>query len=253
MRNIALRLAYDGTHFAGSQWQRNGRSVQGELETAWSQLTQEQHRFIFSGRTDAGVHAQGQVANIRTETVHTLVTLQRALNALLPHDIAVLEVWEAASNFHARYSAQWRWYRYLMDPALVTLPMLRHYVVHVPYPLDVAAMQAALVVLHGEHDFAAFAGASHHQGSTIRWCERALCTHIEMFGRPLIAVDLVASGFLRHMVRTLVGTLLLVGRGQLTPEGFEQVLNGRNRQQAGPTAAAHGLTLMAVGYPEDRV
>jgi tRNA pseudouridine38-40 synthase len=251
MRNIAVRLAYDGTSFVGSQWQLHGRSVQGEVEAAWTQLTQESPRFTFAGRTDAGVHAQGQVANVHTNTHHNCAVVQRALNAILPHDIAVLDVWEAPPGFHARKGASQRWYRYLVDTGAVALPMLRLYAVHVPLSLDVERMQQALRVLHGQHDFAAFAKVSHDNRSTVRTCYQAQCHMVEYYQRPLLAIDIVANGFLHHMVRNVVGTLLLVGQGHLSAGAFEQILNERDRRQAGPTAAAHGLTLMAVGYPED--
>ncbi|NJN65323.1 MAG: tRNA pseudouridine(38-40) synthase TruA [Chloroflexaceae bacterium] len=248
MRNIALRLAYDGTHFAGSQWQRNGRSVQGELEAAWFRLTQEPRRLVLAGRTDAGVHALGQVANVRTETHHPVAVVQRALNALLPPDVAVVEGWEAEADFHARLSAAWRWYRYLIDDAPVAVPLLRHMVWHAGRALDGAAMQAAMGVLPGTHDFAAFASVGPEQGTTVRCCFRAECRRVRWLGRSLLAVDLVANAFVRRMVRAVVGTLLLVGDGRMTPGEFAQVLASRERQRAGPTAAAHGLTLMAVGY-----
>lgn len=252
MRNIAMRLAYDGTHFVGSQWQPTGRSIQGELEAAWAQLTQEERRFTLSGRTDSGVHAQGQVANILTETHHSVATVQRACNALLPDDVAVLEVWDADIGFHARRSAVWRWYRYVIDAAPVPMPLLRHRAVHVRGPLDRAAMHEALLCLPGQHDFAAFTSVQ-QPGSTVRHCRYARCGTLvcACTGRSLVVIDLVANAFLRHMVRAIVGTLLLVGRAQMTPAAFAQVLAGRDRRQAGPTAAAHGLMLMAVGYTEE--
>lgn len=252
MRNIALQLAYDGTDFVGSQWQNNGRSVQGEVEGAWSRFAQEQKRFVFSGRTDAGVHALGQVANVRTETLHTLATMQRGLNALLPSDVVILEVQEVPFDFHARHSAVQRAYRYLIDNGPVTLPILRHCVLHVSQSLDLIAMQSAVKGLLGQHDFAAFTSSLSAQRSTVRRCYRADCGMIELFGHSFIAVDLVANAFLHHMVRAIIGTLLLVGHGRLSPDDFRNVLASRDRRRAGPTAAAHGLTLMAVGYP-DRV
>src|SRR5437867_10115078 len=166
MRNITLRIEYDGTDFVGSQWQNNGRSVQGELEGAWEQLTQERRRVNLAGRTDAGAHARGQVASVRTETRHDLATIQRGLNAILPEDVAVLEAWEVAYEFHARHSAIRRDYRYLIDNGPAGSPLLRRHAVHVPQPLNVAAMSAALEMLLGTHDFAAFAGAGQAEGST---------------------------------------------------------------------------------------
>ncbi len=251
MRNIALWIAYDGTHFVGSQLQASGRSVQGVLEQAWAQLTQEQRRFVLSGRTDAGVHAQGQVANVHTETRYALHTIQRALNALLPSDVSALNVQEAPPSFHARYSAIRRTYRYLIDNAPVRLPFLRHYALHITGSLDQAAMREALAYLPGEHDFAAFASVSSSQVNTVRQCYSAQCSTIEMLGRPLIAVDIAANAFLYHMVRTIIGTVILVGQGRMQPEEFGRVLAERNRRHAGPTASACGLTLMAVEYPPE--
>lgn len=253
MSNIALRLAYDGTDFVGSQWQQSGRSVQGEIEGAWAGFAQEQRRFVFAGRTDAGVHAQGQVANVRTETRHDVATIQRGMNALLPQDIVVVAAWEVDYEFHARYDAVRREYRYLIGNEPVLLPMLRNYVLHVAQPLDLEAMQAALAFLPGRHDFAAFTSMSPAQGSTVRNCYHASCGMVELFGQPVIGIDLAANAFLQHMVRTIIGTLLLVGRGRMRPAQFGQVLTGRDRRQAGPTAAPHGLILMSVEYPPDGV
>src|SRR5688500_16722732 len=141
MRNIALRIEYDGTDFVGSQWQNNGRSVQGELEGAWEQLTQDRRRVNMAGRTDAGVHARGQVANVRTETELDLATLKRGLNAILPEDIGVLEAWEVDHDFHARHTAVRRDYRFLIDRGPVASPLLRRQAIHSPRPVDAVAMQ----------------------------------------------------------------------------------------------------------------
>jgi len=247
MRNIALRIQYDGTDFVGSQWQANGRSVQGALEEAWEQLTRQRQRFTLSGRTDAGVHALGQVANVRTETGHDLRTIQRGMNAHLPDDVAVVEVWEAPDTFHARHSATRREYRYLLQPGPCELPVLRRLVVHVEYDLDGAAINQALQVLLGSHDFAAFAAGS-PDGSTVRTCCMACCQPVELFGHALLAVDLAANGFLHHMVRNIVGTMLLVGSGRLESSQVAAILASRDRRRAGRTAPAHGLYLMKVVY-----
>ncbi len=251
MRNVALRLAYDGSGFVGSQWQAQGRSVQGVVEEGWQRLTSEQRRFTFAGRTDAGVHAQGQVVNVRTDSALPLATLQRGLNALLPRDVAVGAVWEAEPTFHARFWARRRWYRYLADVGDVPVPWLRSFVAHVGGGLDIAAMHAALQVLVGEHDFASFGSAGSGGATTVRHCFAAGCDWVDMAGRPVLAFDMVASGFLRRMVRTIVGTVLLVGRGRLDIAAIEQILRGCDRRLAGPTAAAHGLILMDVVYGED--
>jgi len=248
MRNVALRIEYDGTDFAGSQWQTNGRTIQQELEKAWEQLTQERRRINLAGRTDAGVHARGQVANMLTETRLDLPTLQRGLCALLPPDVAVLEAWEVPLDFHARHAATRRDYRFMIDNGRVASPLLRHHAIHIARQLDVAAMHSALAVLLGTHDFAAFAGSG-QAGSTVRTCYQASCQTIEVWGQPLISIDLAANGFLRHMVRNIVGTLLLVGEQKIGKEQFAAVLASRERQKAGQTAPAHGLYLMSVSYP----
>jgi len=248
MRNVALRIEYDGTDFVGSQWQNNGRSIQGELEGAWEQLTQDRRRVNLAGRTDAGVHARGQVANVRTETRLDLATLKRGLNALLPEDVGVLDVWEVDNDFHARHTAIRRDYRFLIDQGPVASPLLRRHAIHSPQPVDVAAMQMALNVLLGTHDFVAFAGGV-QEGPTVRTCYLAECQTAELWGQPLLAIDLAANAFLRHMVRNIVGTLLLVGEGKLNAAGFAGILAGRDRRKAGRTAPAHGLYLMSVSYP----
>jgi len=248
MRNFALRLEYDGTDFVGSQWQSNGRSVQGELEGAWEQLTQDRRRVNMAGRTDAGVHARGQVANVHSETKLDLATLKRGLNAILPKDVAVREVWEADHDFHARHTAIRRDYRFLIDVGMVASPLLRRQAIHNPRPVDVAAMQKALNTLLGTHDFGAFAGGL-QEGSTVRTCYLASCQLVDLWGQSLLTVDLAANAFLRHMVRNIVGTLLLVGEGKLDAAGFAAILAGRDRRKAGRTAPAHGLYLMSVSYP----
>ncbi|MFQ3661690.1 MAG: tRNA pseudouridine(38-40) synthase TruA [Chloroflexaceae bacterium] len=249
MRNIALLLAYDGTDFVGSQFQNQGRSVQGALEGAWEELTRETRRFTLAGRTDAGVHAHGQVAGVRSETRHSTATLMRGMNALLPDDVRVLAVREVSAEFHARRSAVRRDYRYLIDNGPVPLPTLRHLALHVEQPLDVMAMAEALALLEGTHDFAAFTAPSAEQKSTVRTVHQARLREVELLGRPLIAVDLAANAFLQHMVRVIVGTVLQVGRGRMGVTEFRQVLEGRDRKAAGPTAAPHGLILMSVSYP----
>jgi tRNA pseudouridine38-40 synthase len=247
-RNIALELEYDGTQLVGSQFQTSGRTVQGELEGAWSRFSGEQIRWNFAGRTDAGVHARGQVVNARTASQQPLETVQRALNALLPQDIAVRRAWDVPYEFHARYSAVRRDYRYLLLMGRWRSPLLQNRAVHIDQPLDVGAMAQALDALVGVHDFAAF--GSTPDGPTVRECFVATCGEIEENGTRLIAIDLAASGFLRHMVRTIVGTLVLIGRGKLAVTEMARILASRDRDQAGPTAPPHGLYLMSVTYPD---
>lgn len=249
MRNIALVLEYDGTSLLGSQFQAQGRTVQGELEAAWHRFTGETLRWQFAGRTDTGVHALGQVANTRTETRHEIATIQRALNALLPHDIGVRRAWDVPYRFHARYSATRRAYRYLLFCDQWRSPLLRHQALHVEGQLNLAAMGEAAQALVGVHDFVAL--GSTPDGPTVRECFWATCGEVELFGRRLIAIDVAANGFLRHMVRTIVGTLLLIGQDRKPSSWMVEILSSRDRSQAGPTAPPHGLYLMSVTYPED--
>jgi tRNA pseudouridine38-40 synthase len=249
MRNIALLLAYDGTDFIGSQWQNQGRSIQGALEAAWEELNQDRRRFTLAGRTDAGVHAHGQVANVRGETRHPLKTVVRGMNALLPDDVRILAAREVDAEFHARYSAIRRDYRYLLEVGPAPLPTLRRLALHVEGRLDLTGMAEALPQLEGTHDFAAFTVQSPQQKTTVRTVHTARLSEIELLGRRLVAIDLAANAFLQHMVRVIVGTILLVGRGRMTAAELRRVLERRDRKAAGPTAAAHGLTLTAVSYP----
>lgn len=248
MKNVALRIEYDGTDFVGSQWQKNGRSVQGEIEGAWEQLTQERQRVTLSGRTDSGVHALGQVANVRTGTRLEPETIQRGLNAILPEDVAVHAAWYVPMDFHARHSAIRRDYRYLIDHSPVESPLARRHVVHVPKRLDTTAMQAGLAHFEGTHDFAAFTVAA-FEGTTVRTCFLARCSHVEWLGRELIAIDIAANAFLQHMVRNIVGTVIQIGEGRMDPAAISTILAGRDRRKAGRTAPAHGLYLTAVSYP----
>ncbi len=242
-------LEYDGTGFAGSQFQGTARTVQGELERAWSSLTGEAIRWNFAGRTDAGVNARGQVANGRTASRHSTATVQRALNALLPEDLAVREVWEVPWSFHARFSATRRDYRYVILNRRYRSPLERRRALHVPEPLDEVAMHQAVRLLLGEHDFRAFGSVEH--GGTVRHCYHATCYATDVDDHRMIYVELAANGFLRHMVRSVVGTLLLVGRGRQAPGTVEEILARRERAAAGPTAPPHGLYLESVRYGEE--
>lgn len=249
MRSIALTIEYDGTDFAGSQFQDGPRTVQGELESTWRRFTGEAVRWTFAGRTDSGVHARGQVVSVRTETRHSLATVTRALNALLPGDIGVRAAYEVGEQFHARFSAWRREYRYVILNEPLSSPLLRRYALHVPDALNVDAMEQGVRTLLGVHDFAAFGTVA--QGSTVRHCFDARCYRMERNGRQLIEIELAANGFLRHMVRAVVGTLLLVGRERLAVEDVARILASRDRAAAGSTAAPHGLYLEAVRYPPE--
>lgn len=248
MRNLAFQLAYDGTHFVGSQSQKTGRTIQDEVERAWQRFTGETRRWTLAGRTDAGVHANGQVANVLTETAHALTTVQRALNALLPPDVVVREVWDVETEFHARFSATRRDYCYTILHERWGVPSLRSTTWHIATRLDLAAMQQAAALLVGEHDFAAFGVVD--AGPTTRRCESAGWRTTERDGHPLVVFEVAANGFLRHMVRALVGMLVEVGRGNVSISGFGDILASCERNRATQTAPPQGLNLMRITYPE---
>ena len=236
-------VAYDGTDYRGFQRQVNAPTVQAALEAALAQVTQETIAILAAGRTDAGVHAAGQVIAFDTAWRHGLDDLQRALNAVLSADIAVQDVVEVAPRFHPRFDARSRRYRYTLYNAPVPWPLARRYSLHVASPLDLAAMRRAVQALVGEHDFAAF-GQPPQGEVTVR---RVLVA--EWNGEPpRLTFDIEANAFLYRMVRSIVGTLLQVGRGRLGVEEFAAVLASRDRSRAGPTVPPHGLCLVEVRY-----
>jgi tRNA pseudouridine38-40 synthase len=236
-------VAYDGTEYGGFQRQANAFAVQEALEDALAQVTQEEIRLWAAGRTDAGVHALGQAIAFDTAWRHPVSDLQRALNAVLPEDVAVRALDVCAPDFHPRYDAQSRCYRYKIYQGAVRCPFCRRYSLHIAYPLDVALMEQAAQCLVGVHDFAAF-GRSPTGGATVREVFRAQWRE----DPPYLYFDVEGNAFLYRMVRSIVGTLLQVGYGKLDAGGFEAVLASRDRSQSGPVAPPHGLYLMEVKY-----
>jgi len=238
-------VAYDGTGYHGFQRQapEYEPTIQGELERALTKIGQPEVTVLGSGRTDAGVHAIGQVIAFDVGWRHAADALQRALNATLPGDIAVLDLTEAAPDFHPRYHAVSREYVYTIYNAPMRHPLWRLYALHVAEPLDASAMDVAAAMLAGEHDFAAF-GQPTAGEVTIRRMMRAEC-RVEP---PLVRVELEANGFLYRMVRSLVGTLLAVGRGAMKPEQLGDVLDSRDRSRAAAVVPPHGLCLTRVSY-----
>lgn len=237
-------VEYDGTDFHGFQIQLDQRTVQREIEKALASATQEEIRIKAAGRTDAGVHALGQVIAFKTSWKHSLEDLQRALNAILPQDIAVREVAPAVEDFHPRFSAISREYRYSIWNAPVHSPLVCRFAYHYPRPLDVALMNEACSYLIGTHDFSSFGGATGKGGSTVRTLHQAQCTREDNF----VYVNLVANAFLRHMVRRIVGSLLKVGSGELAPSDFEGILAARNPALVKVSAPPQGLCLVKVDY-----
>ena len=241
-----LLLEYDGADFEGWQAQPSGhRTVQGTLETALQRVTGERVRVTGAGRTDAGVHAEGQVASVALSGAAEPERLQRALNGVLPADLAVRGLEAAADAFDARRDATGKLYRYSVWNAPVPAPLRRRRALWLRRPLDLPAMRRAAADLVGSHDFRSFRAA----GSSVRTSVRTL-RRLEVRGEAGGAVELwfEGSGFLRYMVRNLVGTLLEVGSGRRDPGGMPVLLAARDRARAGPTAPAHGLTLVEVSY-----
>jgi tRNA pseudouridine38-40 synthase len=248
--NYKLLIQYDGTDFHGWQVQENDRTIQGELERVISTLEGEPVRVIGSGRTDAGVHADGQVANVILHKPFTPLKLQKAINGNIWRDIRIMNVEEAADEFHARFSAKEKTYIYRVINAPVMSPFWRRFAHHEGRPLDVARMNDAARLFLGEHDWTAFASA-HTDGEskvrdvrrfniTSKWDERARAAVIEF--------EITANGFLRYMVRSIVGTLIEVGRGERELDSVETAIRTGDRKHAGTTATAKGLTLHRVQY-----
>jgi tRNA pseudouridine38-40 synthase len=255
MRVRAL-VAYDGTDYSGFQRQLDVPTVQQTLETTLAQVTQQSVTVWAAGRTDAGVHALGQVIAFDTSWRHSVADLQRAMNAVLPRDIAVREMEGVASDFHPRYDARSRLYRYRVHNASVRSPLARRCSLHVPYPLDAALMQRAAHALVGEHDFATFGQAP--QGDvTVRrvfsaeW-HRESQQSIGFNGAggwgKFLSLDIEANAFLYRMVRSVVGTLLDVGQGRMSVGAFEEAFASCDRSRAGKTVAPQGLCLVRVDY-----
>ncbi len=248
-RNWRLVLEYDGTEFAG--WQRqpgSARTVQGVLESAFARVSAGAVVVTGAGRTDAGVHAEGQVASVRAATRLDPITLHRALNALLPRDVAVVSLDPAPDSFHARRAARSKRYVYRVWAHPIRSPLRERFELWIPEPLDLGAVREASTRLLGTHDFASFCAA----GSAVRTTVRTV-THVEWCGTipGALGFTVEGPGFLRHMVRNLVGTLLEVGRGRRAPGWIGELLALRDRTLAGPTAPARGLTLVRVddGFP----
>lgn len=243
--HLGAVVEYDGTRYAGFQRQKREITVQEEIERAFGSVTQEQAKIVGAGRTDAGVHATGQVISFSTGWKRSLSELQRALNALLPLDIAILKLSEVPLDFHARKSALSRRYRYTIFNRSVRSSLSRLYAYHWVGELDLEAMKEALESLMGVHDFASF-GRARPGGSTRREMLEVDCRREGDY----IYIDLVANAFLKRMVRSIVGTLLLVGRGEMSPQGFKDILEAKDRSRGGDPLPAHGLCLTKVSYPQ---
>ena len=251
MRSVQLTLAYDGTDYAGWQLQPGQPTVQAALEEALARVTGQQIRVVASGRTDAGVHARGQVVSLQLSGEMTAAVLQRALNAELPADVAVLEASDAPAGFHAIRDAIRKRYRYLLHDGPVRAVFERRYLWHWPTRLDADAMQRAARPLVGEHDFSSFESKGAERSTSVRRVSELTVRRGAGEGADTIEVEIEADGFLYNMVRAIVGTLTEVGRGARPETWPAKVLQATDRSQAGPTAPPQGLCLMGVEYGKE--
>jgi tRNA pseudouridine38-40 synthase len=249
MRNLKLTLAYDGSEFAGWQVQPDDVTIQGTLASAIGRITGESVLPQGSGRTDAGVHALAQVATFATESSVPTPNFVKALNDILPPSVRVLEVAEAAADFHARKSARGKTYRYRIFRAAICPPFLARYVWHYPYPLNEQAMMRAAGFVEGEQDFTSFAAVDPERGrdAPVSNVRQIFSSHWERQADEFV-YTVTGSGFLHHMVRNLMGTFILVGKATLQPKDMTRILEARNRSAAGATAPANGLYLVKVEY-----
>ena len=248
--NYKLLIQYDGTDFHGWQVQNNDRTIQGELERVIGTLEDAEVKVVGSGRTDAGVHAEGQVANVFLNRPFTPDKLRSAINGNMWRDIRIMKVEKAPDDFHARFSAKRKTYLYRIVNAPVMSPFWRRFAHHESRPLDIGRMTEAARLLLGEHDWTAFASARSDGESRVRtildctvesrWDSRA--------GAAVIEFSISANGFLRYMVRSIVGTMLEVGRGEKDFDTIQTAVVTGDRSLAGKTAPANGLTLMKVEY-----
>lgn len=244
-KNFKITIEYDGSRYHGWQRQKNDHSIQAEIEMALEKMTSAQVTLVGSGRTDAGVHAAGQVANFKCDTRLGPAAFFSGLNSLLPEDIIIKDCERVATDFHARYDARSKIYHYKILNRSVPAAIGRQYVWYIRNPLDRQTIQAAITHIIGRRDFKAFEGSGSPRQNTIRQVFSARL--IEDPGGILI-FEIEAEGFLRYMVRNIVGTLVDVGLGKITPADFKKILDSRDRSQAGITAPSRGLTLVKVNY-----
>src|SRR5438445_6088587 len=253
MRHFKLTIAYDGTDFHGWQIQANRPTIQGEIVSVLQQLTQEKIMLHGTGRTDAGVHALGQIASFRTQSGLSPQEFQRALNAILPPAIRIVSAEETGPDFSARWSARSKIYRYRLYRGRVVPPALWRYVLHYPFPLDEEKMRDAAARFVGSHDFASFAASAgseedDKERSTVR--EIYATELVRSLDNDELVFTVRGRSFLRYMVRKMVGTLLDVGRGRLAPEDIDRLYEVKDRSKSGPTVPPQGLCMVSVEHQE---
>jgi len=252
MRNIKLEIEYEGTNYCGWQIQKSNhvtksprsKSIQEVIEKTVHKILQERVKLIGSGRTDAGVHAKGQVANFKTNSNISLGRLQKALNALLPQDITVSKLEEKDINFHSRFYAKSKAYRYTILNRTYPSALSRRTAYFYPFPLDIKLMRKVSKALLGRHDFKSFQASDKKERGAVRTIKKIKISQ----DKDLIYIDIEAEGFLYNMARNIIGTLIEIGRGKFPAESLKKILLARDRKLAGPTAPAKGLCLMEVKY-----
>ena len=243
-RKLKIIIEYEGTRYHGWQVQPNGITIQEVLQTCLEKITKEKRPVIGSGRTDAGVHAEGQVAHFETTSSMTCRQFLMAFNSLLPHDIAVIDVAEVAMTFHAQRSAVRKIYRYTLLNRQYPSALHHDRCWFIQYPIDVNAMRRAKKYLEGKHDFSAFRAANCEARNPVREINKIDVSKKGDF----INLHFDGNGFLKYMVRNIVGTLVMVGRNKMSPEKIKTILESRDRNNAGPTARPYGLCLVEVFY-----
>ncbi len=255
MRNIKLTIQYDGTNYNGWQIQPNGITIQEILQKNIKKITGEDAKLIGAGRTDAGVHAIGQVASFKTLSGLLSDVIKRALNANLPDDIRILDAFDAEINFHPRYDAKSKIYVYVISNSTVISPFLYRYAWKVPHKLHFEDMCNAIEFIRGRHDFSAFRASGCSAKNPVRTVfnisiEKSDTIHFMdiPFAGNFLKVRLEADAFLRHMVRNIVGTIVEIGKGKTKSEEIREIINSKDRRLAGPTAPARGLFLEEINY-----
>ena len=245
VRNFKIIVEYDGSRYCGWQRQNNDPTIQETIEKALMKMTDQKIALIGSGRTDAGVHAYGQVANFKCNTKLTANDFLGGLNSLTPEDIVIAKCEEVSDEFHARFSATSKIYQYRILNRSTPAAIMRQYAWHIRKPLDLKAMRTALTQLTGSHDFKAFEGAGSPRAHTIR---KVYKVDLREENDGYVVFEIEADGFLRYMVRNIVGTLVEVGFGKISPDDVKQILASKDRTIAPATAPAHGLFLKRVNY-----
>jgi tRNA pseudouridine38-40 synthase len=255
MKQIKLIIEYDGTNYQGWQTQRSGLTLHDSISKAISEITREKVQLTSASRTDAGVHALGQIAVFRTDTRLPADTMKRALNAKLPADIRILDAEESDDELHPRYDAVKKSYFYCIEKTQKQSVFFHRYAWGIPVELDLAGMGRAASLLEGEHDFSAFRGTGCGAKTTVRTVHSITLARYDLIDfmtarieGDFIKIRVEANAFLRHMVRNIVGTLTEVGRGKIPPEQVKNILTSRDRKMAGPTAPAKGLFLEKIYY-----